>query len=106
MKRFTKEEREKAVRMVESGKTISEAAKEIGGSANTVRRWIIPGIQQTDTQISKDGKYEAGFIPVTLSDIKAEMSKMEIVTPNGYTIRIEANGIEAISEILGVIREC
>ena len=98
---FTTKDCERAVRMVAAGRTQAEAAQAIGCSVGAVRNWMKCSKRRSKTNRTPQ------FIPVTISDTDChEAANIEIVTPNGYTLRVGEINSEKLTELIGVVRSC
>ena len=94
---FSAEVKSQAIDLVlHSGLTVASAAQQIGCSVNALQNWLKKHRQQnTDTE-------PPTFVPLTLSDSKP--SSVEIVTPNGFTVRLTQP--LSLGELLAAISSC
>lgn len=105
--RYSEAVRDRAVRLVlESQIPLSQVAKKIGCSVNTVHLWL-----KGRKPDSKSGRREvvseeesATFIPVNLIDQKP--TAIEIVTPNGFTLKLAESNPRFIAELLSELAPC
>ena len=77
--------------------TVASAAQQVGCSVNALHHWLKKHRQRgtaTESPLS--------FVPVTFVDPKP--SVVEIVTPNGFTIRLHSP--IPLSDLLAVITSC
>jgi hypothetical protein len=128
--RYSDAVRSQAVRLVlESQKPLGQVARKFGCSVSTLQLWLKahrqgvkasrPGVKnsrQADSQAkgfhSKSGGHlvadmeasSATFIPVNLIDHKA--TSIEIVTPDGFTLKLADSNPQYIAELLGVLGSC
>ena len=101
--RYTEEVRQQAIALaLDSNTSIDQVAREVGCSINTLRLWIKQHHQQDVSPASAQGK--ATFVPVNIIDDRNH--HMEIVTPNGITIRLAAVTPQYIAELLNAIASC
>ena len=120
----------------DSQKPLAQVAEKFGCSVSTLQNWLKdhrpsasgnrqgvkaprPGVKnskQADSQSkrsdSKPGRHivddnhvpAATFIPVNLIDQKS--STVEIVTPDGFTLKLTGTDPQYIAELLGVLGSC
>jgi len=95
--RFSTEVKRQAIDLVlHSRLTVASAAQQTGCSVNALHNWLKKHRQQrADTQ-------PPIFVPVTLADPK--LVSVAIVTPNGFTIRL--NAPLSLGELLAAIASC
>jgi len=97
--RFSEDVKRHAISLVlDSQLVATDVAKQIGCSVNSIHAWIkkyrheqIPVVESSPT----------AFVPVTLVDPKP--TAVEIVTPNGYVIRLDSTSLD---ELLAAIAAC
>ena len=95
--RYTEEVRQRALTLaLESSLPATQVAREVGCSVNTVHLWIKQHRQPIDQQHKK-----ATFVPVNIID--AGNHPIEIVTPNGITIRLTDASPQYVAELLNVL---
>ena len=105
--RYSEAVRDRAVHLVlESHLPIAQVAKKIGCSVNTIHLWL-----KCHKADSKSGRHkvmseaeEATFIPVEL--VEAKNNSVEIVTPNGFTLRLHDANSQFIAELLRELAPC
>jgi transposase-like protein len=128
--RYSDAVRDQAVRLVlDSQKPITQVADKFGCSVSTLQNWLKdhkqgvkapkPGVKnsrQADSKSkrcdSKSGRHvvtdnhvsAATFIPVNLIDQKS--ATIEIVTPDGFTLKLADTDPQYIAELLGVLGSC
>ena len=105
--RYSEAVRRRAVRLVlESQTPVTQVAEKIGCSANTVHLWLKQHKvdSQGDHRKASSQEETATFIPVNLIDQKS--SSVEIVTPNGFTLKFAESHPQFIAELLGVLGSC
>ena len=102
--RYTEEVRQRALALaLESSLPATQVAREVGCSVNTVHLWIKQHRQQ-DGQPTDSQHKKATFVPVNIID--AGNHPIEIVTPNGITIRLTDASPQYIAELLNVLASC
>ena len=127
--RYSDAVRDQAVRLVlESQKPLTQVAKKFGCSVSALQRWLKshrPGVKdhqpkpkdhQANPQTPKPGvkKFQqavadkspppATFIPVNLIDQKS--TSIEIVTPDGFTLKLTDTHPQYIAELLRELLCC
>jgi len=128
--RYSAAVRDQAVRLVlDSQKPLAQVAEKFGCSVSTLQNWLKdhrqsasgnrqgvkaprPGVKNSKPADSKSGRHivadkevsAATFIPVNLIDQKS--SAVEIVTPNGFTLKLTDANPQYIAELLGVLGSC
>jgi len=95
--RFSAEVKRQAIDLVlHSRLTVVSAAQQAGCSVNALHNWLKKHRQQNvDTK-------PPTFVPLTLADPKP--ATIEIVTPNGFTVRL--NNPLSLGELLAAIASC
>ena len=121
--RYSDAVRDQAVRLVlESQKPITHVAEKFGCSVSTLQNWLRdhrqdikgykPDAKNSKLSDSKPGRHAvadhdvsaATFIPVNLIDPKS--ATIEIVTPDGFTLKLTDTDPQYIAELLGVLGSC
>ena len=94
---FSAEVKRQAIDLVlHSRLTVASAAQQIGCSVNALHNWLNKHRQRTvDTE-------PPTFVPLTLAD--SQPASVEIVTPNGFTIRL--NQPLSLGDLLAAIASC
>jgi transposase-like protein len=96
---FSAEVKREAVDLVlQSRLPIGVAAQQIGCSTNALHNWLKKHRQQHSPPESPS------FVPVTL--IEPKVSSIEIVTPDGFTLRLTDASPKYIAELLHAIIPC
>jgi transposase-like protein len=105
--RYSEAVRDRAVRLVlESQIPIAQVARKIGCSVNTVHLWLKcrrPGSKSGHREEMSEEE-SASFTPVNLIDPKA--AAIEIVTPNGFTLKLAEANLRFIAELLRELAAC
>jgi len=113
--RYSDAVRAQAVRLVlESQKPLAQVAKKFGCSVSVLQHWLKAHRQGTKTPqggvkkfkhavTDKDGS-PATFIPVNLIDQKS--TSIEIITPDGFTLKLTDTHPQYIAELLGILGSC
>jgi transposase-like protein len=78
--------------------TVATAAQQVSCSINALHGWIKKYRQEQNS----DTSVPPTFVPITLVDPKS--SAIEIVTPNGFTVRL--NTPVSLGELLATIASC
>jgi len=95
---FSPEVKQQAIALVlDDHLTVASAAQQVGCSVNALHHWLKKHRQRgtaTESPLT--------FVPVTLVDPKP--ASIEIVTPNGFTIRLHSP--ISLGELLAVITSC
>ena len=95
---FSPEVKQQAVALVlDDHLTVAAAAQQVGCSVNALHHWL-----KKHRQCSTATESPLTFVPVTLVDPKP--SGIEIVTPNGFTIRLHTP--LSLGELLAAISTC
>jgi transposase-like protein len=101
--RYTAEVRQQALSLVLDAQTpIVQVAHDIGCSINTLHNWIKQHRQQDDPSVKQQEK--AMFVPVNIID--ARQHPVEIVMPNGISIRVTDISPRYLAELLNVLASC
>lgn len=101
--RYSEAVRQRAVRLVRQSQTpISQVAEKIGCSVNTIHLWLKES--KPDSRKTTSQEESATFIPVKLLDQKS--SSVEIVTPNGFTLKLADAHPQFPAELLGALGPC
>ncbi len=101
--RYSEEVRSEAIRLVlESQTPITQVARQIGCSVNTVHLWLKQNREPTRSSVSPID--QTTFIPVQWVDQKN--SSVEIVTPSGFTLRLPDANLQFIAELLSELASC
>jgi transposase-like protein len=100
---YTDKVRQQAItRALDPHTTIAQVAREVGCSIDTMHRWLREHRQsKTAATVSRD---QATFIPVNIVDPQSH--PVEIVTPNGITIRLADASPQYIAELLNAFATC
>jgi transposase-like protein len=99
-KHFSAEVKREAVDLVVNSKlSIAEVAQQVECSVNTLHSWL-----RKYRLTQPDAATLPIFVPVTLVDPKTDT--IEIITPNGYTIRLPYASPKYIAELLHAISPC
>ena len=105
--RYSEAVRQRAIRLVrESHTPITQFAKKIGCSVNTVHLWLKDHKPNSKSGHPKTISQEesATFIPVKLIDQKS--SSVEIVTPEGFTLKFSEIHLRFITELPCELTSC
>ena len=105
--RYSEAVRQRAVRLVrESHMPITHVAKKIGCSVNTIHLWLKDHKPNSKSDHCETISQEevATFIPVKLIDQKSP--SVEIVTPNGFTLKFSETHQRFITELLSELASC
>jgi len=98
--RYSAEIRSAAVARVLSHQTsASQTARDLGCSINSLHSWIKKYRQQQEQP--NPSPEQASFVPV---QVIASNPSIEIITPNGYTVRL--NAPLALGELLAALAAC
>lgn len=101
--RYTAEARQQALALVlESRQPVAQVARKIGCSVNTIHLWLKQHRQQDGQPTMQQEK--ATFVPVNIIDNKNH--PIEIVMPNGVTIKLTDASPQYIGELLNVLASC
>jgi transposase-like protein len=77
--------------------TVATAAQQVGCSINALHSWIKKYRQEQNPETSSP----LTFVPITLVDSKT--TDLEIVTPNGFTVRLNSPGSVASCAFAGIL---
>jgi transposase-like protein len=121
--RYSDAVRDQAVRLVlDSQKPLTHVVEKFGCSVSTLQNWLRdhrqgikgdkPDAKNSKLSDSKSGRHvvagkevsAATFIPVNLIDQKS--ATIEIVTPDGFTLKLADGNPQYIAELLGVLGSC
>jgi len=95
---FSPEVKQQAVALVlDDHLTVAVAAQQVGCSVNALHNWL-----KKHRQDQCPGTSVPTFVPITLVDPKP--SGIEIVTPNGFTVRLTSP--ISLGELLAAISTC
>ena len=101
--RYSEEVRQQALALVlESHLSAAQVAREIGCSVNSIHGWIKQH-RQKDRQPT-DQQSKATFVPVNIIDAKHQL--IEIVTPNGFILRLNETTPQYLVELLNALATC
>jgi hypothetical protein len=114
--RYSDAVRAQAVRLVlESQKPLTEVARKFGCSVSALQHWLKAhrqapespkpgGVKKFKQAVADKDVSPATFIPVNLIDQKS--STVEIITPNGFTLKLTDTHPRYIAELLGILGSC
>jgi len=113
--RYSDHVRAQAVRLVlESHKPMTQVARKFGCSVSALQRWLKAhrqgakspksGIKKSRQPVTDQRPSPATFIPVHLIDQKS--TTIEIVTPNGFTLKLTDTPPQYIAELLRILGSC
>ena len=101
--RYTEEVRQQAVALaLDPHTTLAQAARKVGCSLDTINRWVRQHRQQDAAPPTSSDK--ATFVPVNIIDDRSH--HVELVTPNGITIRLTDASPRFIADLLNAITSC
>ena len=100
---YTAEARQQAIaRILGSRDSIARVAREVGCSVSTIHSWLRKHRRSADPPA--DSPAPATFIPVQVVDSRSPT--VEIVTPNGFTVRINDVSSQSLAELLTALASC
>ena len=95
--RYSAEVKRHAVDLAQHS-SLTEVARQVGCSIHSLRSWIKKYRHEQNANVSTPPT----FVPITLVDPKP--SVIEIITPNGFTIRLHSP--ISLGELLAAISPC
>jgi len=100
---YSEEVRQQAIaRALAPDTTIAQVARELDCSTQTIHRWLNQHRQQDAQPIVSQDK--ATFVPVNIIDDRHH--HVEIVIPNGITVRLTDASPQYIAELLNAFASC
>ena len=127
--RYSDAVRAQAVRLVlESQQPLTQVARQFGCSVSALQNWLKdhrqgvkghrqsvkdqpsqpqspkPGVKKFKQTVADKSSSPATFIPVHLIDQK--LTSIEIVTPDGFTLKLIDAHPQYIAELLGILGSC
>ncbi len=103
--RYTDEVRQQALSLVlDSHLPIAQVARDTGCSINTVHLWLKQHRRQQDGRPAGQQDEKATFVPVNIID--AGQHPVEILMPNGITIKLTDASPRYVAELLTVLASC
>jgi len=100
--RFSDDVKRQAVELVlHQHLAAADVAQQIGCSVNSIHAWV--GTYRRTRQSVTASPPPSAFVPVAIEEPKP--TSFEIVTPNGYTIRL-CDSFHSLDELLAAIASC